>query len=135
MSNNSKKKSQFSKVYKRTSQSPFDDHSTMLWLATSIGENNEELSIGYERYIYVHRHISGGVVGISISKQMLAENPDFEGRYLDGIVMYAFLLLHIDEIAAFCEFFRVEFEEMFLIPPLDYFVIAEKVWLEKISDA
>tara|TARA_R110001583_G_scaffold185897_1_gene346242 strand:+ start:1241 stop:1546 length:306 start_codon:yes stop_codon:yes gene_type:complete len=95
----------------------------------------EGLVLGYDRYIYVHRGSSGKVVGISISKQLLAENPEFESRYLDDITMYAFLLLYVDEIAAFCEFFKEEFTDIFLIPPADYFAISEQYWLEKISNA
>ncbi|MEP7706539.1 hypothetical protein [Paraglaciecola sp. 25GB23A] len=135
MSVNRDKKSQFVKVYKRASQSPFSDHSTMLWLASAICENDLGIEIDYKRYIYVHREIDGTICGISISKKMLSENPDFENRYLDGVEMYAFLLIHIEEITAFCEFFRNEFIDMFLIPPLTYFTYAEQYWLEKISDA
>jgi hypothetical protein len=71
-----------------------------------------------------------------VSKQILAENPEFEDlRYMEGIPMYGFLLLHVEEICAFCELFRDEFIDIFLIPPLDYFSIAEEYWLKKISDA
>ena len=135
MKNSNKTHNQFAKVYKRASQSLFDDHSTMLWLASVTRSSEEEgLVLGYERYIYVHRGSSGKVVGISISKQMLVENPEFESRYLDDITMYAFLLLYVEEIAAFCEFFKEEFTDMFLIPPADYFAISEQYWLEKISE-
>lgn len=85
--------------------------------------------------IYVHRESDGSICGISISKKMLSENPEFELRHLVGVEMYAFLLLYVEEIAVFCEFFRDEFIDMFLIPPLTYFTLAEKYWLEKISDA
>lgn len=135
MSNKGEKKSQFSRVYQRASKSPFLDHSTLLWLASAVCGNELDLAISYERYIYIHRETTGSVCGISVSKQILAENPEFEERYLDGVEMYAFLLLHIDEIAAFCELFKDEFETIFLLAPLDYFEVAERVWLEKISEA
>jgi hypothetical protein len=135
MSDISKKKSQFVKVYSRQSKSMWDDHSTILWLATVLGTNETELNVGFERYIYVHRESSGRICGISISRQLLTENSEFESRYLDGIEMYAFLLLHIEEIAAFCEFFKEEFIDIFLIPPSTYFSVAERYWLAKISDA
>ncbi|MDO6559411.1 hypothetical protein [Paraglaciecola chathamensis] len=135
MRNTNKAPSQFTKVYKRESKSPFDDHCTMLWLASATCSAENNLDLGYERYIYVHKDNAGKVVGISISKQLLEENPEFESRYLNDITMYAFLLLYVEEIAAFCEFFKEEFTDMFLIPPADYFAISEQYWLEKISNA
>jgi hypothetical protein len=106
----------------------------MLWLASATCSEENNLDLGYERYIYVHKDNAGKVVGISISKQLLEENPEFESRYLNDITMYAFLLLYVEEMAAFCEFFKEEFTDMFLIPPADYFAISEQYWLEKISE-
>jgi hypothetical protein len=42
--------------------------------------------------------------------------------------MYQFLLLHLDEIRAFCQLFEEEFMEVFLISPRDYFDIAGNNW-------
>lgn len=135
MSNKTDKKNLFTRVYKRASKSPFDDHGTILWLACITNDNEDGLNLTYERYIYLHREVNGAICGISVSKQILAENPEFEDmRYLEGIPMYAFLLLHVEEICAFCEVFRDEFIDVFLIPPLDYFAAAEKYWLDIISD-
>ena len=83
----------------------------------------------------MHRELCGRICGISISRQLLEDNEEFEDRYLDGIEMYAFLLLHIEKIAAFCEFFKEEFKDIFLIPPSTYFAVTERYWLDKISDA
>ena len=48
MSDISKKKSQFVKIYSRQSKSLWDDHSTMLWLATVSGSNDTELNLGFD---------------------------------------------------------------------------------------
>lgn len=136
MNNTNKKMNVFSRVYKRASKSPFFDHGTVLWLACFINKTEDEITLNYDRYIYLHRATNGSICGISVSKKLLEDNPDFEDmQYMEGTLMYAFLLLHIEEICAFCEHFRDEFIELFLIPPLDYFSVAEKYWLQKISDA
>jgi hypothetical protein len=137
MSDTNTKKSQFYKVYSRSSKSPWDDHSTICWLASAERSKDDELILRYDRYIYVHREASGKICGVSISKQLLTENPEFESKFIEGgsVEMYAFLLLHLDEITKFCELFRDEFLKTFILPPSIYFEAAEKYWLEKICDA
>ncbi|PKH00886.1 hypothetical protein [Paraglaciecola sp. MB-3u-78] len=138
MSDTNTKKSQFYKVYSRSSKSPWNDHRTITWLAHAQKTEDGEVILGYERYIYVHLGSSGQICGISISKQLLAENSEqFDSKYLEGgsVEMYAFLLLHIEEISVFCELFRDDFLKTFLLPPDIYFNAAEKYWLEKICDA
>lgn len=129
------KENKFTKVYQRASKSPFDDHGTILWLACYTGTDNGGMQLTYERYLYLHRTSKGEICGISISKQIHSENPEFSDRYLSGYQMYKFLLLHIEEICEFCEtVFREEFISVFLIPPIDYFSIAEDYWLQYVSE-
>jgi hypothetical protein len=137
MSDTNTKKNQFYKIYQRESKSPWADHSTITWLAQAKATKDGQITLGYERYIYVHLESSSQICGISVSKQLLAENPDFESRYIeaDSVEMYAFLLLHIEEITKFCELFKDEFLKTFLLPPSIYFAATEKYWLEKICDA
>ena len=54
---------------------------------------------------------------------------------MTGILMYKFLLLHISEIYEFCDNFRDQFIEVFLIPPLEYFTVADDYWSQVIADA
>lgn len=126
----------FSRVYKRVSKSPYEDHSTTLWLAALVSATGDVMALNYDRYIYLHKASNGTICGISVGKKLLEDNPEFENRYMEGTLMYAFLLLHIDEICAFLDRnFREQFIEMYLLPPKEYFSIAEKYWLERISDA
>jgi len=112
---------QFVKKYTRESKSPWDDSSTMLWLANVASEYHENLVLDYSRYIYVHRNDVGQIVGISISKKMQLDHPNINSRYLSGKEMITFLLFYIDEIQQFCELWADEFEQHFLLPPSDYF--------------
>ncbi len=91
----SDKNTQFIRKYKRASRSPFDDHSTLLFLA-DVNDSNDEIELSFVNYIYLHRDEVGRAVGISISKAMLEAQPEFESKYLEGIEMYAFLLTYID---------------------------------------
>ena len=125
---------QFIRKYKRASKSPFDDHSTLLFLA-DVNDSNDELELSFANYIYLHRDEVGRTLGISISKAMLEAQPDFESRYLEGIEMYAFLLIYIDEITEFCSLFADEFESVFLLEPHDYFDAAETRWFSIIENA
>ncbi|WP_105212989.1 MULTISPECIES: hypothetical protein [unclassified Pseudoalteromonas] len=119
---------QFVKKYSRESKSPFDDASTSLWLANVVSEPDEALTLDYSRYIYAHRDACGRIIGISISKSMVAEHPDIDSQYLSGVPMLAVLLFYIDEIEAFCEHWADEFESFFLLPPDLFFEIAQWRW-------
>lgn len=72
----------------------------------------------------------GSVLGISISQQLLAANPEFSERYLEGVEMYAFLLIHIEGIKNFCSLFTAEFEQLFMLKPTAFFSAAECHWLD-----
>ena len=61
-------------------------------------------------------------------------NEQFTGRYLEGIEMYALLLLYLDDITEFCSLFSDEFESVFLIDPRDYFEVAELRWYSLIEN-
>jgi hypothetical protein len=121
-------KSQFIRQYVRASKSPWDDSSTVLLLADII--DNSTLELAFKNYIYLHRDIVGRVLGISISNQLLEANPEFSTRYLEGIEMYAFLLIHIEQITNFCCLFSAEFERVFMANPKTFFAAAENHWLD-----
>lgn len=126
-------KSPFIRQYVRASQSPWDDSSTILLLADVV--DKQALELGFTHYIYLHRDSVGSVLGISISQQLLAANPEFSQRYLEGVEMYAFLLIHIEDITNFCSLFSAEFEQLFMIKPSEYFAAAEDSWLRLIESS
>ena len=121
-------KSPFIRQYVRASRSPWDDSSTILLLADVV--DKQTLELGFTNYIYLHRDTVGSVLGISISQQLQAANPEFSERYLEGIEMYAFLLIHIEEITKFCGLFTAEFEQLFMLKPNEYFAATECHWLD-----
>ena len=123
----------FIRQYVRASQSPWDDSSTILLLADVI--DKQALELGFTNYVYLHRDSVGSVLGISISQQLLAANPEFSERYLEGIEMYAFLLIHIEDITNFCNLFSAEFEQLFMLKPNVYFAAAEDSWLRLIESS
>ncbi|MCK8105271.1 hypothetical protein MTF64_00010 [Pseudoalteromonas sp. 2CM41L] len=123
----------FIRQYVRASQSPWDDSSTILLLADVI--DKQALELGFTNYVYLHRDSAGSVLGISISQQLLAANPEFLQRYLEGVEMYAFLLIHIEDITNFCSLFSAEFEQLFMIKPSEYFAAAEDSWLRLIESS
>lgn len=122
------KQSKFIRQYVRASKSPWDDSSTILLLADVV--DKQELELSFTNYIYLHRDSVGSVLGISISQQLLAANPEFSQRYLEGIEMYAFLLIHIEDITNFCGLFTAEFEQLFMLKPNEYFAATECHWLD-----
>lgn len=111
-------KIKFVKKFQRESRTPFNDSSTSLWLANIMSKPNEELLLDYSRYIYVHRDECGRIVGISISKSMVADHPNVDSQYLTGDLMFAMLLFYIDEIEKFIEhcWNPGEFESFHLLP-------------------
>jgi len=132
----SDKKSQFIRKYKRQSQSIWKgrDMSTLLLYCDVVSSDENNVELSYTNYIYLHRDEVGQVLGLSISKTMLEDNPDFASRYLEDIHMYCFLLVHIDRITAFCCLFADEFENIFLLDPRTFFEAAEMRWLNIIED-
>jgi len=126
-------KSPFIRQYVRANRSPWDDSSTILLLADVV--DKQTLELGFTNYVYLHRDRVGCVLGISISQQLLAANPEFSQRYLEGIEMYAFLLIHIEDITNFCSLFSAEFEQLFMIKPSEYFAAAEDSWLRLIESS
>ena len=130
----SENKSKFIRVYKRASKSPFsEDATTVLFYADSKTSKTGDLELSFTNYIYLHKNVAGKILGISISKSLLIDNPEFESQYLQGIEMIAFLLIYIEKIKAFCCLFKEEFESLFLLDPVSYFEIAESHWLSLIE--
>lgn len=124
--------SQFIRIYKRASQSPWDDHSTVLLLA-NVSQDGEEIKLDFSRYIYLHRDTSGRIQGLSLSKSIITE-ADFDcERYICGEMMYVILLMYIDEITLFCELFADEFEALFLTSPVHYFSAMAEYWVLKLE--
>lgn len=126
----------FIRKYKRVSKSIWDkDDSTILLYSDVVSQNEDDIELSFTHYIYLHKDNVGRVLGISISKVMLEENPSFTERYLEGIYMYGFLLMHIDAITEFCSLFTDEFESIFMLKPCDYFEAAELHWFSIIENA
>ncbi|MGB3724802.1 MAG: hypothetical protein WA981_03470 [Glaciecola sp.] len=134
MSEQKQKSTSLCRVYKRESKSPWHDQSTVLWFADVLNDNNSQLNLGYKHYIYCHRCAYGKVLGISISNDMLTANPEFKNRYLEGLEMYRFLLVHLNEVIGFCELFSEEFCDLYMMPPKAFFKKAKKHWLLLIKD-
>lgn len=124
-------KSQFSRVYKRESQSPFKDSNTLLILADVIERNKTNIKLGFENYVYIHRSESGQNLGISVSRKLL-DASNHRGKlytkYMSGSLMYRFLLEHLNEIRQFCQMFEEEFIGMFMLPSNEFFSLAKDVW-------
>ncbi|TMP75049.1 hypothetical protein CWC05_22030, partial [Pseudoalteromonas ruthenica] len=77
----------FIRKYKRISKSKWASHdkSTILPLAEVVDDTDDEIELGFTRYIYLHRDEVGKVLGISISKAIFEETDlHFEERYLEG---------------------------------------------------
>jgi len=125
-------KSKLIREYQRKSKSPWDDHSTVLLLADYQLEDNGTIELSFSRYIYQHRDSAGRIQGVSVSKSILEENPEFEGQYLEELDMYIVLLLLNEEITNFCALFSEEFEAIFGLTPEIYLEAAEQLWSEKI---
>jgi len=127
-------KSKFIREYQRKSKSPWSDHCTILLLADYQLEDDNEFELIFTRYIYQHRDSAGRIFGISISKSILEEHTELDSQYLTGIDMYIVLLLLKEDIAAFCELFKEEFENIYGLPPVAYFEAAELLWADKIIE-
>ena len=126
---------QFIRKYKRASKSIWDGDSSTILLLADVVDNDAGLEVTYSNYIYLHQDNVGRVLGISISKAMIEQHPEFESKYLEGLEMYAFLLMYIDEVTEFCDLFTDEFESIFLLQPRDFFEAAEVRWFSIIENA
>ncbi len=74
---------QFIRKYKRASKSIWNtDSSTLLLLADAVNDI-DGVELSFSNYIYLHQDNVGRVLGISISKAMLVQHPEFESRYLE----------------------------------------------------
>ena len=131
----SNKKSHFIREYQRQSKSPWSDHCTVLLYAEHLKIDDGGVELSFGRYIYQHRDSAGRILGMSISKSIQEEHPEFDSQYLDGLDMYMVLLLLKEEIQSFCGLFDSEFEAIFGLPPEIYFDIAEQHWAQKLEDS
>tara|TARA_B100002003_G_C14086169_1_gene522480 strand:+ start:310 stop:702 length:393 start_codon:yes stop_codon:yes gene_type:complete len=99
--------------YVRQSRSPFDgDDSTILLLAT-VSEDNDQITVSYDRYIYLHRDQVGRWLGISISKAVEEELADRGGKYRKSAPALKVLLRYYSDIKTFLSFFSDEVETIF----------------------
>lgn len=124
---------QFIRVYKRKSKSPWEDSSTILLLA-GVSVEGAEPKINFSRYIYLHRDAAGGFCGISVSSSIQEELRIAGSRYYDDGFMYVILCEYFDEIARFCELFSNEFERIFMLSPGEYFEAVKENWTQKLMD-
>ncbi|MCL1058688.1 hypothetical protein L2729_11895 [Shewanella gelidimarina] len=127
-------KSAFIREYQRKSKSPWEDHSTVLLLADFEFDDDENIKLSFTQYVYQHRDSAGRVLGISVSKSILEDNPEFDSQYLTGIDMYITLLLLKEDIQGFCGHFASEFEAIYGLPPQIYFEATELHWAEKLNE-
>lgn len=126
--------SKFIREYKRESKSPFADKSTILLLAGHTLKEDGEIELTYDNYIYQHRDACGRVLGISLSKSIAAQQPEFDSRYLTEADMALVMLLYKDEICEFCTLFEDEFKSIFCLPPQIYFEAMEQEWVKQLEN-
>ena len=126
--------SKFIREYKRESKSPFADKSTILLLAEHTLNENGEIELTYGNYIYQHRDACGRVLGVSLSKSIAAQHPEFDSRYLNEADMALVMLIYKDEICEFCTLFEDEFKLIFCLPPLIYFEAMEQEWVKQLEN-
>lgn len=99
--------------YVRQSRSPFDgDDSTILLLAT-VSEDNDQITVSYDRYIYLHRDEVGRWLGISMSKAIEDELADGKGKYREGKEALLVLIQYHVNIKQFLIYFSDEIEALF----------------------
>lgn len=85
---------QFIRIYKRSSKSPWSDHSTLLLLANAKSDD-DSLTLDFSRYIYLHRDSAGRTLGLSLSKSIIAESELDCEQYVEGAEMYTILLIFL----------------------------------------
>jgi len=126
--------SKFIREYKRESKSPFADKSTILLLAGHTLKEDGEIELTYDNYIYQHRDACGRVLGISLSKSIAAQHPEFDSRYLTEADMALVMLIYKDEICEFCTLFEDEFKSIFCLPPATHFEAMEQEWIKQLEN-
>ena len=116
--------------YVRQSRSPFDgDDSTILLLAT-VSEDNDQITVSYDRYIYLHRDNVGRWLGISISKAIEEELADGGGKYREKSSALKVLLYYHSDIKTFLSFFSDEIEVIFGIDSETWLYACKARWLK-----
>lgn len=114
--------------YVRQSRSPFTgDDSTILLLA-NLKVDGEEIQLGFERYIYLHRDEVGRWLGISLSSSIIDELSDDEGKYRSGIQALSVLLKYHSEICEFIQYFSDEIESIFGIDAQTWLIACKARW-------
>jgi len=124
----------FVREYKRQSRSPFEGDTHTILLLADVSEEEGQLYISFSRYIYLHRDSCGRALGISISKSLVNEHPNIEQQYLTGADMTGLLLFYKEELTAFCSYFSDEFEQLYMMPPHEFFEAAELRWNRLVID-
>lgn len=114
--------------YVRQSRTPFiGDDSTILLLA-NMKVDGEEINLGFERYIYLHRDEVGRWLGISLSSSIIDELSDDEGKYRSGIQALSVLLKYHSEIGEFIQYFSDEIESIFGIDAQTWLIACKARW-------
>lgn len=115
--------SQFVRLYKRQSKSPFDDASTILLLANVVSFDEHNLHLDFSRYIYLHRDDVGKPVGLSVSNTIAKQELNLDSKYIAMENAFPVLNEYLAEIESFCEIWSIEFQELFLLPPNHYWKV------------
>tara|TARA_R110002153_G_scaffold27158_2_gene84449 strand:- start:12556 stop:12948 length:393 start_codon:yes stop_codon:yes gene_type:complete len=114
--------------YKRQSRSPFTgDDSTILLLA-NLESEGEDLRLGYQRYIYLHRGETGQWLGISLSASIIDELSDGKGKYRNHREALTVLLRYHEEIRDFLKHFSDEIESIFGIDAETWMIACKARW-------
>lgn len=119
--------------YVRQSRSPFvDDDSTILLLA-SLSEESNQITVSYDRYIYLHRDQVGRWLGISISKALEEELADGGGKYREHASALRVLLRYHSDIKTFLSFFSDEVETIFGLDSETWLYACKARWLKRLK--
>ena len=112
--------SQFVRLYKRQSKSPFDDASTILLLANVSITKEQNIKLDFSRFIYLHRDCLGKPLGLSVSDKMMKEELKLKSKYISIEHAFPVLNTYLEEIENFCQIWAADFEDLFLLPPREY---------------
>ena len=119
--------------YVRQSRSPFvGDDSTILLLA-SLSEESNQITLSYDRYIYLHRDQVGRWLGISISKALEEELADGGGKYREHASALSVLLRYHSDIKTFLSFFSDEVETIFGLDSETWLYACKARWLKRLK--
>ncbi len=122
------KKPSIIRKYKRQSKSPFTgDDSTILLLA-NLEIKGEDLRLDYQRYIYLHRSVTGQWLGISLSSSLIDELSDGKGKYRNHREALTVLLGYHEEIRNFLKHFSDEIESVFGIDAETWMIACKARW-------